>query len=796
MTAKPSYIYFASLIALAASSGANAAQTAPSAPSAPDTVSDASDGYTIVVTARRREENLQDVPVAISVLGGAALERENIVDVADLGGSVPGLVVGNSLGGGRSTPTFAIRGQSQQELSGIADPSVSLYINDIPVPRAQGANTGFFDIAGVEVAKGPQGTLFGRNTTGGAIIVRTRRPEKRFDASIAAAVGNLGMFTLDGMVNVPLGDIGAIRIAGQHYERGGYLRDVLLNKDINTVNEDAIRVSLLLEPTDGLKNETTFSYSNSDNGGTGGYVVFSLSRAFAAGLEARKKLGFYETESGIPMFTKVNTYHVDNTTSFELSPQLTLKNIFGYRDMDLHNLEDLDGTANILFPVERIVEQHQISNELQLQANFDRLDFILGAFYFRENGSDQALTTGALSGIAVTDAGDVEPGNISSYFPRYSNTWVDYTNTSYALFLQGNYKFTDQLSVTAGIRQNWDKRKANIFNRAFIAAVSDTGLSCRFTLDEDNDPDTTETRPTLDNCHFRGSAKFNELTYNLSLQYAPTDGVLTYIAHRHGYRSGGFGARGNSQATLGDTFEPEKVDDFEIGIKADWRFGDAFLRTNIAAYSAKYKDMQRLLIQNPPESAPVTLTTNAGRAKIQGIEFEGIFRPISLFELSGFYTYTDAKFQTYIGPNGDDFSGQIFPRAPKHAYSVTATLIPPMPVDKGEIRLSMTYRYQSKYDYNDDYALEKTQATPDTPSVPIPSGIAYNAAQIMEAQKTLSANVEWNSIMGSNFDVSVFAENLTDRKYWIPYMGINNAYETRTPATPRTVGVRLRARFN
>lgn len=784
---------FTGLTAMALTSAANAATggQAPAANPASEVTQaeGVSDEYAIIVTARRKEENLQDVPVAISVLGGEALERENIVDAADLGGAVPGLIVGNSVGGGRSSPTFAIRGQSQQELSGIADPSVPLYVNDIAVPRSQGSNTAFFDLAGIEVAKGPQGTLFGRNTTGGAIIIRTHRPENDFSAYVSPMAGNFGMFGLDAMINVPLGDFGAVRVAGQHYERDGYLRDVLLDKKINSINEDAVRISLLLEPVDGLKNDTTFQYTNSDNGGTGGYIVFSLNPLFQAGLTARQNLGFRETESGLPMFARVDTYHVDNTTTYEVTPEITMKNIFGYRDMKLHSVDDFDGSANILFPVERIVEQHQVSNEVQLQGDFDRFDFILGAYYFRENGSDQALTTGALSSISVPDA-VIEPPSILDYDPRYSNTFVGYTNTSHAIFLQGNYEILDGLSATAGIRQNWDKREANIMSRGFIGAVSTTSLSCRFTLDEDGNSTTPETRPSLANCLFSDQKKFDELTYNLSLQYQLNDRIMAYAAHRHGYRSGGFGARGNSQATLSDTFEPEIVDDVEIGLKADWRFGDSFLRTNVAAYRANYNDMQRVLILSPPGVTPTTLTTNAGKARVQGIEFEGIFRPSPLFELSGFYTYTDAGFRKYIGPNGDDLSGQVFSRAPKHTFSVTAAVMPPLPEGKGDLRFSLTYRYQAKYDYNDDYALEQTLA-----GTPLPAGVQYNLAQTIDAQKLLGANIEWISIMGSNFDASIFAENLANRKYLLPYFGISGVFEARTPATPRTVGVRLRARF-
>lgn len=745
-------------------------------------------GDEIIVTARRRAERLQDVPLAISAISGTGLEQQGIGDLADLGGKVPGLVVANSLGGGRSTPTFAIRGQSQQELTGIADPSVTLYVNDIAVPRPHGSNMAFFDIASVEVAKGPQGTLFGRNTTGGAILVRTQRPVDHFEGYVSQLVGNYGAFTTEAMLNVPLGEKAAIRVAGQHMERKGYIRDVILDEDINHLNEDALRITLAIEPWDNVESVTTLGVARAENGGTGGYVSFSLNPLFQPGLARRASLDIYETESGMPMFSDIRNLYVDNQTTIQLSDALTLKNVFGYRELEVHSLEDLDGTADLLFPVERIVSQHQVSEELQLQGSFDNFDFILGGFFFREKSSDQALTSGALSGTGQTDPGTIEPATIRAFAPRYSNTWVKPTNSSYAVFFQGTYKFTDQLSLTAGIRQNWDTREVTTLNRAYIPAVSTAGLSCRFTLDEDGNPATPETRPPIDDCRYDGKKNFNEITYNISAQFQPRPGLLLYAAHRHGYRTGGFSARGNSEATLSDTFEPELVDDFELGVKADWNFGDMFLRTNVAAYLAKYDGLQRILAQglNPP----VTVTTNAGKAEIKGVEFDFLFRPVRMFELSGYYAFTDAAFKEFIGPNGDDFSKQRFPRAPRNAYSITGALIAPVAADIGDIRLSLTYSHQDAYDYSDDYALEMTQA-----GVPIPAGVLYNEAQIIEAQDLLNLSLEWNNVLGSSFDASAFVNNLADKKYEVPYMGVVSVFDGRAPGEPRTYGMRLRYRF-
>lgn len=751
-------------------------------------------GDEIIVTARRRAERLQDVPLAITALSGETMQRDGIEDLVDLGAKVPGLIV-TAFGGGRSTPIFAIRGQSQQELSAVVDPSVSLYVNDVVVPRAHGQNMSFFDIASIEVAKGPQGTLFGRNTTGGAILVRTQRPTDEFEASISQTIGNLSSYTTEGMINIPFGDLGGLRIAGQHVQRRGWLKDVVLDKNINSVNEDGIRGSLTLTPSDALKNELTAGYANADNGATGNYIFAvppnsSALVAFAPHLAARGTLGFYETQSGVPQSTRIKNVYIDNTTTFEINDVLTLKNIFGYRRVKVGQMLDQDGTPAVLFTTDRAFSQNQISEELQLQGSFDALNFIFGGFFFREKVKERTLSTGTVVGIPALVDPVVEPSSLLDIDPRYSATLLDPRNKSAAVFFQGDLKLSDQFSITAGIRQNWDWREVRTRNRALRPAISNTQQSCRFTLDLDNNPATPETLPTLAQCDFTAKTEFNELTYNLSAQFRPARDVLTYIAHRHGYRSGGFGPRGSTQRDLTDPFEPEIVDDYEVGVKADWHFSGMFLRTNLAMYRADYKDMQRTLIEIQPGNALATLTTNAGSASIQGVELEMLFRPNDIFELSGSYAYTDAKFKRFIDPSGNDLSAQRFPRAPKNQYTITAAVMPPLGSGAGDARFSISYNHLDKYDYNDDYAVERNLA-----GVLNPTAVLVNQLQIIGAQNYWNANAEWKNVMDSAFDVSVFVENLTKEKYLLPYIGVQNSYETRTPNMPRTYGIRVKKSF-
>lgn len=786
----------------------------PSSAQQTQTAASARNDDEVVVTARRREERVQDVPLAVTALTAEALDRQGVTDIQTLNGRVVGLVVSQSQGAGSQAPVYAIRGQNQQELSGLSDPSVTLYVDDVPVPRAQGSNLGFFDMAGLEVARGPQGTLFGRNTTGGAILMRTAQPAPEFSAYLAQTGGNFNAFTTEGMVNLPINNAISVRLSGQHVQRDGYITDIVTGHAINDVNQNAARLAVSLHPNDDFENVLSVSYSNADDGGTPGLVQFSQSALYAPTLAdpigpvaAQRARSPYDIASGVPMFASVENWSVTNRTSYDINDRFTLKNIVAYRSVDAHNYQDLDGSDRIIFPVERLVSQTQFSEELQLQATFDRFDFIVGGFYFREEVSDQALSAGSLTAGGVPFGGDpvLEAATLRDYrsatgSPNYSNTWALPTNTSYAVFAQGTYKFTDQFSATLGLRQTWDEREAVVRNRAYQPTISTAGLTCRFTLDEDNNPLTPETRPTIDKCNFTGSAKFNEPTYDLSLNYKATSDMLLYGAYRHGYRTGGFGARANTQVSLGDTFDPETVDDIEIGVKADWHPGDMFLRTNLALFSDRYEGAQRFLAK--AQSPPVTITENAQEAEIKGSELEIVFRPHDLVELSGFWAYTDAKFTKYTDPNGVNLAPQIYPHVPENMYSFTARFNFPMSAENGDMSLALTYYRQDREDSNDTYAPLTDAAgaplplgTPATPNT-ILYRTATNNGQVIPGHKTLNLNLDWQSAGGSNVDLTLFINNVLDETYLMQYQGIDTFFESRTPSAPRMWGLRAKVNFN
>lgn len=702
----------------------------------------------IMVVARRRSEPLQAVPLAVSVVQPSQLQAAGVDSVAELPLVAPSLTSTPSPGGGRSSPNFAIRGLSQQELSILGDQSVSTYIGDVVIARVQGVNGALFDVGSIEVLRGPQGTLFGRNTTGGAVIIRPNQPTWNLEGMAAVTVGNLGTFNTEAMLNMPIGQDVSIRLAGRTLHDDGYVHDSLLGRNVNDTSQQAFRASVLIAPEgSGLEVLTSYEYFRENDGGVGTYVGAINPNAGANSPEVRASRGYrhledllaeqqergiYDIASGTPTFVKIDTHLVTNTITYEVSDRITLKNVFGYRHVRDDLRDDLDGTESSIFPQERIDKSNQLSNEFQVIGSFPRFDWIAGLYYFREKGRLQAY-----SAALAVDPGDVEYLHVTEY-PDAGLSLTDITarNVSYAAFAQGTYELLDGLKFTAGVRYTQDKRRSIIRNRLPRGG-------CRFTIDDDGNPATPEVTPSLENCEVEGNKSFSEPTYNLSLDYEFSPKKLVYVAHRHGYRSGGFGSRATTEVGLTQTYDPETVDDFEVGLKVDWHLGNVFLRTNLAAFHADYKNIQRVLTDS--SFVPVqSVTVNAGSARIRGLEAEILLRPVEWIDLSANYAYTDAAFKTFVTPDGVDLSSARFARAPKHVYTFGARVRPPIPAEYGEVSFGGSYYHHGSYNADDNYVAGVT----DMPS--------YNLVNV---------DASWNNVMDTGFDVSASITNLTKERY-------------------------------
>ncbi|EEF24512.1 conserved hypothetical protein, partial [Ricinus communis] len=403
----------------------------------------------VTVTARRREEQIQEVPLAITALTGEALEKAGVQGVEDLRFRAPALQVSPSPFGS-AVPGYTIRGQRQLESIITQDPSVGIYVDEVVQQRPHGTNQGFFDIQSVQVLKGPQGTLFGRSTTGGAVLIKSNTPELgAAKGELGVSVGNYNAVTTDAMANIPAGPDLAFRIAGQFTHHDGYTDNITTGKEQDDDNTRAIRLSMLANITDALQNTLILSTFHSDNNGT----AFKLTRVnpnLGAGAIGRLLGPTLNTLNGEDFHTvagnyvgleDVDTSDVANTTTYDFSG-MTLKNILGYRYVDSDVAFDYDGAPANYFQSRNFLRSYQFSDELQLlgKAFDDSVDWITGLYYFNEFGRD---TQNSL--LAGTRANDGKAENTSKSVFAHATwhlPWLD-----------------KKLSFTAGARYTEDERE-------------------------------------------------------------------------------------------------------------------------------------------------------------------------------------------------------------------------------------------------------------------------------------------------------------------------------------------------
>ncbi|GLS98897.1 TonB-dependent receptor [Sphingobium jiangsuense] len=766
------WIAGASLWALSTAPGW--AQSAPEAGAA-----QADMGDTIVVTARRREENLQDVPVAITALSAAALESRGIERSDDLQFSVPSLRIAPQISA--TTPNFIIRGQGRPLFSG-ALPSVVTYFADVPLPQ-DGSIVPLFDLSSVQVLKGPQGTLFGRNTTGGAILLSPTQPDlDKVEGYVEAGAGNYDAYTLAGAVNVPVvpGKL-AIRAAGELARRDGFVRNLGGGANLGNRHTDSVRVSVLARPTDTLQNLFIFDWTNIDENGAAvvptavftdgagnplGNAATAANRPYFFGgtladdirlqLDQVKAAGVMVANPSIDDgYVRGKVWGIVNTTSLDIGA-ITLKNIFGYRKATIYNRFDIDGlpvalndqiNADGAFPQVAI---DAFSNEFQIAGTlFDKqLEFVLGAFYLNEGPTGESGTQ-ALQFYRTGSAA-----------PVVQNIYI--RNKSKALFGQATYHFRgalEGLNLTAGYRRTWDEREFCVMQQ-----VASRG------------PDACAgiTRGT----------KFDAPSYTLSIDYKLSDEILLYGAHRRGYRGGGV----NTNVPVGlieGIYRPEVVNDYEGGVKTNWAFGGVRGHFNFAYYRANISDFQASSVVALPLPGGGTLNSsivaNAAKAHTEGFEAELVVIPVRGLTLSANYDHFNGAFDEFVGPSNFPVGSLLDFKfnTPNDTLNLNASYQMDLPSGWGET-LGFTVNYYWRGD-----TLISTAA-----SVP-------NAITTEPSFDTVDLRLDWKRVADTGLDLSLFVRNVGDTRY---RTGMSSSAAAFTLATsyygePRTYGLKLRYAF-
>lgn len=633
----------------------------------------------ITVTARRRAESLQDVPIAVSAFSGDSLDRLGTVDITGLNQLVPNVTIEVSRGTNTTLTPF-IRGVGQQDPVAGFEQGVGLYIDDVYLNRPQGAVLDLYDVERVEVLRGPQGTLYGRNTIGGAIKYVTRRIAEEPEFRVRASGGSFRQIDLVGTFSLPLSN--DFRIGGTvaSFQRDGF-GDNLNLEGLENGGKDIIggRLSVEWTPSEDLYIRLAGDWTDDNSDPRQGS---RLTPGLLSGAPVLDDV--FDTRAGLnnPKANVVNR-GVSALIEYDLNDRFLLKSISAYRDNKSALPEDFDSLPTVDVDVALVTEDDQFSEELQLLYSSERLNGVLGFFYMDAhafNAFDVVLgATGDLLGLPGLNAftlGDVD-----------TKTW--------SLFGDFTYDITDSLALSVGGRFTSDKRTARILRQTFLGGASELlGGPAR-------PPIATAT-------DFNDSETFHDFTPRASLSWKPVEDHMVYFSFSQGFKGGGFDPRGSATAAPdldGDgiagaadpedvkeflMFKPEEITTYEIGHKAS--LFDGRLNSSLAAFWSKYDDIQipgSVGVDADNDGIAesfVGITSNAGEARIRGIELElqaslaeSVMTADDSFGATAAVGYIDAQFQEFINAFGQDIADQAtFQNTPEWTANIALDYSTPL----------------------------------------------------------------------------------------------------------------------
>lgn len=631
----------------------------------------------ILVTARRREEALQDVPVAVSAFKADRISDLQARDLSGLQYSVPNLYLDK---GDASNAVIFIRGVGQNDSLAFADPGVGVYVDDVFIARTQAAFLDLFDVDRVEVLRGPQGTLYGRNTIGGAVKFVSTPPPRDFEAYAEAGIGNYGYYNLQGRIGGPIaGDALRAKAAFTFTRREGYNHNGFDGRDDGDVRSFAGRGALAFEPSDRF--ELLLSVDGKiDRPDTSRSPVLqtAITGATPVLVTYPASLDEYRVDTNANGLSDLTAFGTSLTARWYASDALTLESITAYRSMEFNLNLDTDGSPLPILDILLKQKEHQFSQELRLTYDDKRLLAVTaGLYYFHDrddsfSGVDNGAAT--IFGFPVTDFG----------FATSSLADTLQTTDSYAAYGDATLTPTPKLSVSLGLRYTREKRRSGRqFENFFDPAVSVI----------------RDTPPFLDGAgvpgvSVRGDASFDAFTPKVSLSYKPAEHALLYASVARGFKSGGFDGRATTDFGF-QPFRPEYVWSYEGGAKTSWF--DGRLVANAAFFYNNYTDIQVTSFGADPVSGVfVSLFTNAAAAHSYGAELELAAQPTKRVSLNASVGWLHARYDEFnilIGTVASDVSDRPLVNSPEWNASLGATYtVPISDTLNGVIHLDGAYR--------------------------------------------------------------------------------------------------------
>jgi len=723
----------------------------------------------IIVTAQRVEQNIQDVPISVTAISGETLEARSARNVNDAIGFAPNVAVTTGPTGG-SFGGFFIRGVGQLDNSIALDPGVGVYVDDVYIARLQASSVDLLDLERLEVLRGPQGTLFGRNTIGGAISLVTIKPDvSELSGRIRAVGGSRDRYDLSASVNVPLAEQFAMRATAFTRNQRGWGRNVYSGKSFGSVSERGGRMKLLFEPSDGFsmllqgdilraRNSHSHQVLVGFNPGAGltipipppGRPFFRAGISptgvpFPVGVAADRSDDRRQNFASVPNTLDIDTGGVSFTVTADLGG-VTLKTISAWREFNEDSFSDFDGTGFVMYDNAAILRQEQISQELQLSGRVGNIDFLLGGYYFAENAfNNVSLCTGTNQARLVNRC-----------LRSRNNIWLDVE--SIAAFGQLSWDVNDWINIFGGLR--WTRETKDQSNDSLL----DNRDAVTTVLPPFVMPPPGQTRVALP--FTQVSRTFTAVTPRIGLNLQVADRVRVYGSFSEGFKSGGFNGRPSNQLII--SYEPEEARTYEVGIKTD--LFDRLLRVNAAVFQSDYKNQQLLVFT---AVSGLFETRNAGDSRIRGFELEVDANISEQFALRGTLGHLDGQYRTLSPQVAGITLATPLPLTPSWTYTLSGEYRFPL-ANLGELRLRSDWTWRSQVSYQ----LEND---------PLERQPGFG---LLNLRATLQLPDE-------RFSVSIFGTNVTDTEY------LTNAQDSRTGngvafggiGRPAEWGVELNARF-
>jgi iron complex outermembrane receptor protein len=711
----------------------------------------------VVSGVRRREESVQSVPVAVTALNSELLERNNVTSTAGLNRLAPNLVIVRQL----ATPAQAslyLRGFGSESNSPAIDPPVAITVDGIYQPQSSGNLLDLFDVETVEVQRGPQGTLQGKNAPTGSLTIVSKRPTFNFEGAAEASYERFNHVSLKARINVPVvPDVLAVKLTGIYKKGGNFIRSLQEGGKRRFGGEKGFagKVGILFTPSSNVEWLVNAFYERDRNPQTGmrdlSYLGAEFNKYVPEGSPAYQGTGLscvvfghcaptkrFTTNSGWNKGHKSNTKQVSSQLTFRTDP-VTITAMTGYKKYSELNNTDVDGQPEpLLDALGDPLHYDQFSQEIRLNSakggglDMDgKLDWVIGGYYSKFKYSNQQT--------------------LSIFGPIYNSDEHGKT-TSKALFAQAIYSITDQFNITLGGRQSWDKKTHNYI------PVLPTALY--------------DVTPTI----VDAPISFKNFSMELGAQYKIAPDKQVYVRYAEGYRSGGYqGLPGFGIPQ--SPYKPETVQTYEIGFKGD--FMDRHLRVNVSAFLSKYKNLQRTVIGSLDVAPFYTQEIkNAADADVKGIELEVTAVPTDALTIAMSLNYLDNKYKNYVATfiagfpatNHDDFP---FPYSSKWSGRISPTYT----IDMGDnqLILSATAAYASRY-----YV----------------AGIPYPAARV-RSLVDVSARAKLD-VDNGKYSISIYGENLTNNHFIENFTtppGGNALYFAGADHKPITYGIAVGAKF-